>query len=152
VSEYTLATLRQAVRDQIVAVDGTPYNQRTGAAAPVFRESDIPLVAEVHSTALGHLSFAVSVSSAQVSSTSPDPLGASFSVHPRIQVEFIYHLRTGRRVADEDLASDAAIAVARSILAMPGLYVEELFSARLVREGEYLGVAQVYSTTTTVYI
>lgn len=148
--DHTIASLRQAVRDRVAATPAAPYNQRRSGTAQAWTESDIPLAAAVASGAQGHLAYAVSVTSTPVRAVDHSAQGLEAETQPRVVVDLLYSLRPGRRVADEDMASDAAQAVARSVCRLPGLYPEEIFRATLVAEGQYLAVVQEYSAALTV--
>ena len=149
-ADLTLAELRQAVRDRVLATDAAPYNQRKTGTAQAWTESDIPLSAVVASAAQGHLSFAVSVISAPVRQTSEGQTGLEAETGPIVAVDLLYSLRPGRRVADEDKASDAAQALAASICTLTGLFPEQVFRATLAGEGQYLAFSQEYSSSITV--
>lgn len=149
-ADLTLAELRQAVRDRVLATSAIDYNQRKSGSPQTWTESDIPLGAAVASGAQGHLSFAVSVISAPVRQTSEGQAGLEAETGPRVALDVLYSLRPGRRVADEDRASDAAQALAASICTLTGLFPEQIFSAQLTGEGQYLAFSQEYSSSLTV--
>lgn len=147
---HTLPELRQAVRDRVAAADAGPYNQRRAGSPQTWTESDLPLSAVVASGAQGHLSYSVSIVAAPVRATDHSAYGLECDTQPRVVVDFLFSLRPGRRVADEDLAAQAAQDVARTVCRHPSLYPEEVFRPALVGEGQYLLVVQEYSATLTV--
>jgi hypothetical protein len=120
----TIAELERDLVARVEALDGSAYTQGTGAGARVgeWRESRIPLSALGEAQSIGHLAFNVFCENARNGTLERDraPDGA-IKVVSDVAVLFGFHIRPtrDRQIPDQRAASDAAIDLARALLALP---------------------------------
>ena len=116
----TIRQLEEALVARIAALDGSPYNQ--DARIGQWREAQIPLSVQSASQAAGHLTFNVFAEAARNSTLERDTSPGGFvKLITDVAVIFAYHIRPApdRQLADQRAASDAALDVARAVLALP---------------------------------
>lgn len=121
----TIAELERELVSRIEALDGSAFQQGAdgpGARLGTWRESRIPLSVLGEAQAIGHLAFNVFVENARNSALERDrsPDGAIKLVSD-VAILFAYHVRPTRdlQIPDQRSASDAAIDLARAVLALP---------------------------------
>lgn len=143
----TLSDLERDLVARIEALDGSEYTQGTGAGARVgtWRESRIPLSVLSEAQSIGHLAFNVFVENGRNSTRDRDraPDGAIKLVSD-VAVLFAYHIRPAQdfQIPDQRSASNAAIDLARAVMAMPAdrfqMQLVSLFRPGVSPDGEWM--------------
>lgn len=120
----TIGDLERELVARIQALDGSAFTQGDGPGARVgrWRESQIPLSVLGEAQSVGHLAFNVFCENARNSTLERDraPDGA-IKVISDVAIVFAYHIRPAPtlQISDQRSASDAALQLARAVLAMP---------------------------------
>lgn len=116
----TIADLERELVARIAALDGSAFKQ--GARVGQWREAQIPLSVVQENQAIGHLSYNVFVEAGRNSTIDRDrAFDGWIKLISDVAVLFAYHVRPAPDVqlADQRAGSDAALQVARALLANP---------------------------------
>lgn len=125
---------------RISALDGSAFDQ--GATKGVWTEATIPLAVEDESHPLGHLAYNVWVESARNLGLERDGAHTFARMASDVVVFFTFHIRPTQQIEDARLASDAALQVISTLMALPqNLSVFQLVNAfrpALAPDGEWM--------------
>jgi len=145
----TVAEIEQALVARIEALDGSAWTQGAGAGARLgtWRESRIPLSVLSEAQSVGHLAFNVFVENARNSTLergrAPD---GAIKVLSDVAILFSFHVRPAPdlQIPDQRAASDAALQLARAVLALPQdrfqLHPVSLWRPGVTDDGEWMFV------------
>lgn len=140
----TIAELEQLLVARISALDGSAYDQ--GPRVGQWREASVPLSVVSEPQAIGHLTFNVFAEAARNSTQERDRgRGGFVKLITDVAILFAYHIRPaadGTQIADQRAASDAALDLARAVLAMPQNVVQvqpvALWRPSMTTDGEWM--------------
>ena len=127
---FTVRELEEELAERIAALDASPFDQNKDGLRPAaWREASIPLSVVDDASPLEHLLFNVFVERSQNSEEHRDAPNGFAKVESTVLVLFVYNLRASDQLEDARLASDAAHAVVRALMARD---LAQLVDVRLV--------------------
>lgn len=140
----TIAELERLLVARIEALDGSAYDQ--GARVGQWREASVPLSVVSEPQSIGHLTFNVFAEAGRNSTQDRDRgRGGFVKLITDVAVLFAYHVRPasdGTQLEDQRSASDAALDLARALLAMPQNVVQlqpvTLWRPSVTTDGEWM--------------
>tara|TARA_R100000655_G_scaffold35296_2_gene68713 strand:- start:2841 stop:3317 length:477 start_codon:yes stop_codon:yes gene_type:complete len=143
-----ISELRQTMRDRILETPASDFKQ--GTAIPTWKEVRRPYKVLDDSHARKHLLFSVDVASASAGIGARGNIYEGYEINADVRVQFMYRVRASDH-DDEDSASDAAEALAGSILKLGAedhrynIDLIDLFSPSMAPDGESLLVEMRFS-------
>jgi hypothetical protein len=127
---FTVRELEEELAERIQALDATPFDQNKDGQRPAaWREATVPLTVLEDASPREHLLFNVWVERSENTGERRDAPGEFAKVESDVVVLFLYNLRAADQLPDSRLASDAAHAIVRALMARD---LAELVDVRLV--------------------